>query len=96
MTAAGTPRRQAQRYGRLHSRRWRPGYDCGRYTAPTAKDVDGSPSWVAVLMLGFFVVGALFIMARYLWWDSDIPMIAGMAYLLGGLFARDQVALTAR
>ena len=61
-------------------------YDSGRYTAPNAKALTESPPWVPVLMLGFFVVGALLIMARYLWWDSNIPMIAGMACLLGGLF----------
>ncbi len=39
-----------------------------------------------ILMLALFAVGALAIMARYLWWDSNIPMVAGMVCLLAGLF----------
>jgi len=61
-------------------------YESGRYTAPTSKAMLESPSWVPMLMLALFVVGAIAIMARYLWWDSNIPMVAGMACLLGGLF----------
>jgi hypothetical protein len=63
-----------------------PHYDSGRYTAPTSRALEESPAWVPALMLGLFVAGALLIIARYLWWDSNIPMIAGMACLLGGLF----------
>lgn len=61
-------------------------YDSGRYTAPQGKLVEQSPSWVPILMLVFFAVGALAIMARYLWWDSNVPMVAGMVCLLAGLF----------
>ena len=62
------------------------GYDSGRYTAPTARYDHGSPSWVPVLMLTLFIGGALLIIARYLFWDSNIPMIIGMVALLGGLY----------
>lgn len=61
-------------------------YDSGRYTAPQGKLLEQSPSWVPILMLAFFAVGALAIMARYLWWDSNVPMVAGMVCLLAGLF----------
>ncbi len=37
-------------------------------------------------MLGFFVVGGLLIMARYLFWDEQLPMLIGMACLLAGLY----------
>jgi hypothetical protein len=61
-------------------------YESGRYTAPTAKYAGESPKWVPILMLALFVVGGLLIMARYLFWDSQIPMVVGMACLLGGLY----------
>jgi len=61
-------------------------YESGRYTAPTAKYMGESPKWVPMLMLALFVVGGLLIMARYLFWDSQIPMVVGMACLLGGLY----------
>ena len=61
-------------------------YDSGRYTAPQSKASEPSPSWVPILMLALFAVGALAIMARYLWWDSNVPMVAGMVCLLAGLF----------
>lgn len=61
-------------------------YESGRYTAPTARYQAESPKWVPMLMLGLFIVGGLLIMARYLFWDSQIPMVAGMVGLLGGLY----------
>lgn len=61
-------------------------YESGRYTAPTSRALEESPPWVPILMLALFIGGALLIMTRYLWWDSNIPMVAGMAGLLGGLF----------
>lgn len=63
-----------------------PRYESGRYTAPHSKALDESPSWVPILMLSLFAVGGLLIMARYLWWDSNIPMVVGMVALLAGLF----------
>ncbi|CAN5706765.1 hypothetical protein BH24ACT5_BH24ACT5_01250 [soil metagenome] len=61
-------------------------YDSRRYTAPAAKELSESPAWVPILMLAFFIVGGLAIMARYLFWDSNVPMIAGMVGLLAGLY----------
>ena len=61
-------------------------YESGRYTAPAPKYAAESPKWVPILMLALFVVGGLLIMARYLFWDSQIPMVVGMACLLGGLY----------
>ena len=63
-----------------------PHYESGRYTAPAAKSLEQSPTWVPILMLALFAIGGIAIMARYLWWDSNLPMVLGMAALLGGLF----------
>jgi Cell division protein CrgA len=62
-------------------------YESGRYTAPIAKSQKESPPWVPALMLGLLVVGALLIMLRYLVWDdTNLPLVIGMACLLGGLY----------
>jgi hypothetical protein len=61
-------------------------YESGRYTAPTPKYLKESPKWVPILMLALFVVGGVLIMARYLFWDSQIPMVVGMGCLLAGLY----------
>ncbi len=61
-------------------------YDSGRYTAPTPKYLKESPKWVPLLMLALFVVGGLLIMARYLFWDEQLPMVVGMGCLLAGLY----------
>jgi len=58
-----------------------------RYTPPVPQSAKESPPWVPVLMLTLFVVGAVAIMLRYLVFDnSNIPMIVGLACLLGGLY----------
>jgi len=58
-----------------------------RYTPPVPKSAQESPPWVPILMLALFVVGGLAIMARYLIWDSsNIPMLVGLACILGGLY----------
>ncbi len=60
-----------------------------RYTPPVPKSQTESPSWVPVLMLALFIVGALSIMSRYLIWDeggNQIPLLVGMVCLLGGLY----------
>jgi hypothetical protein len=62
-------------------------YESGRYTAPISKAQKESPPWVPALMLGLLVAGALLIMLRYLVWDdTNLPMVLGMACLLGGLY----------
>jgi hypothetical protein len=48
-----------------------------------------SPAWVPVVMLALFIIGGLAIMSRYLIWDegnSQIPLLVGLACLLGGLY----------
>jgi len=60
-------------------------YTSGRYTAPTTHTTDMSPQWVPLLMLGLFILGAVAIMIRYLAWDSNVPMLIGIAAILGGL-----------
>ena len=58
-----------------------------RYTPPVDKHQLESPPWVPALMLGLFVIGGLAIMSRYLIWEgTNIPMIVGLACLLGGLY----------
>lgn len=61
------------------------GYDSGRYTPPSHIN-DESPRWVPILMLGLFILGGVAIICRYLFWDSNVPMIAGMVGLLAGLY----------
>lgn len=61
------------------------GHASGRYTAPTAHEQLQSPNWVPTLMLALFALGAAAIITRYLWWDSNLPMLVGIAAILGGL-----------
>lgn len=61
-------------------------YESGRYTAPTSKYAKESPKWLPILMLTLFVVGGLLIMARYLVFEQQLPMLLGMACLLAGLY----------
>jgi hypothetical protein len=62
-------------------------YESGRYTAPIPRSQKESPPWVPALMLGLLLLGALLIMLRYLVWDdTNVPMVLGMACLLGGLY----------
>lgn len=84
VTAPGTKPSSTSRAGTATSSTR--SHESGRYTAPTPQSMQESPAWVPVLMLGFFLVGAVAIMARYLWWDSNIPLVTGMALLLAGLF----------
>ena len=47
-------------------------HESGRYTAPTPQSMQESPAWVPVLMLGFFLVGAVAIaVARFLFFHRD-------------------------
>lgn len=61
-------------------------YESRRYTAPESKYAKESPQWVPILMLTLFVVGGLLIMARYLLWDAQLPLLIGMGCLLAGLY----------
>jgi hypothetical protein len=88
VTAAGT--RPGDKPAAAHAKSAGSGdehrYESGRYTAPTSRALEQSPQWVPILMLSLFAIGGLAIMARYLWWDSNIPMVLGMVALLAGLF----------
>jgi hypothetical protein len=90
VTAAGTRPTDKRKTGPLTTTTTGAGathhYESGRYTAPTAKYAGEGAKWVPILMLALFVVGALLIMARYLFWDSQIPMVVGMVCLLAGLY----------
>ena len=58
-----------------------------RYTPPIPAAAKESPPWLPVVMLALFVAGGLAIMARYLIFsDSNLPLLVGLACLLGGLF----------
>jgi len=58
-----------------------------RYTPPNPHELEESPRWVPILMAVLLGLGALVIMLRYLVWDdSNLPVLLGLALLLGGLF----------
>lgn len=58
-----------------------------RYTPPVPHGAQESPPWVPALMLTLFVLGGVAIMLRYLVFsDSNVPMVIGLACLLGGLY----------
>jgi hypothetical protein len=58
-----------------------------RYTPPTTREERESPRWVPVLMAVLIGLGAITIILRYLvWQDSNIPVLVGLLFLLGGLY----------
>jgi hypothetical protein len=58
-----------------------------RYTPPTSRDELESPRWVPILMAVLIGIGALVIILRYLvWQDSNLPVLVGLVFLLGGLY----------
>jgi hypothetical protein len=58
-----------------------------RYTPPVSRASIQSPPWVPVLMIALLVIGALIILLRYIvWTDSNLPVLAGLVFLLGGLY----------
>jgi Cell division protein CrgA len=61
-----------------------------RYTPPIPQSMKQSPRWVPVLMFGLFIVGALIILLFYLGavpgGRSNWYLMAGLAFILGGLF----------
>jgi ABC-type siderophore export system fused ATPase/permease subunit len=58
-----------------------------RYTPPTPQSVKESPRWVPVVMLVLIGLAVVVILLRYLvWTDTNVPVIAGLVLLLGGLF----------
>ena len=58
-----------------------------RYTPPVAREEIESPRWVPILMAVLIGLGALVIILRYLVWDdSNLPVLIGLVFLLGGLY----------
>jgi hypothetical protein len=59
-----------------------------RYTPPVPRELQESPKWVPILMVAFLVIGAIFILARYLFADEvgNWPVFAGLACVLAGLY----------
>jgi Cell division protein CrgA len=88
VTPAGTkPGSSAAATARTASERATTVGASSRYTPPVPQSAKESPPWVPVLMLVLFAVGALAIMLRYLVFsDSNLPMVVGLACLLGGLY----------
>ena len=58
-----------------------------RYTPPVARSAIESPRWVPILMFVLLGLGALTILLRYIvWQDTNIPVLIGLGFLLGGLY----------
>ncbi|MEO6157927.1 MAG: cell division protein CrgA [Ilumatobacteraceae bacterium] len=58
-----------------------------RYTPPTSKYVNESPRWVPVLMLTLIGIAVVLIILRYIvWTGSNMPVLAGLVFLLAGLY----------
>jgi hypothetical protein len=57
-----------------------------RYTPPVARAQIESPRWVPILMFSLLGLGGLTIMLRYIVLDSNYTVLAGLAFLLGGLY----------
>ena len=64
-----------------------PVHTSSRYTPPTPQSMKESPRWVPIAMLVLIGLAVLVILLRYLvWTDTNVPVIAGLVLLLGGLF----------
>ena len=60
-----------------------------RYTPPVPVTVKESPKWVPVLMFTLIGLGVVSIMLRYIvpaWNYTNIPVVVGLGFMLGGLF----------
>ena len=58
-----------------------------RYTPPVPKELKESPRWLPILMFVLLGLGGLVILLRYLVWpDSNLPVLVGLGFLLGGLY----------
>lgn len=58
-----------------------------RYTPKAQRRQLVPPNWIPVIMLVLLIGGGLMIMARYLvFTDSNIPTLAGLVMILGGLY----------
>jgi hypothetical protein len=58
-----------------------------RYTPPTPRSEIESPKWVPILMAVLIGIGVIIIFMRYVvWQDSNLPVLFGLVFLLGGLY----------
>lgn len=57
-----------------------------RYTPPVPHELEESPRWVPILMAVLLGLGAVTILLRYLAWDSNVPVLIGLGFLLAGLW----------
>jgi hypothetical protein len=58
-----------------------------RYTPPVPRSEIESPRWVPILMTVLLAIGVLIIFMRYvLWQDTNLPVLFGLIFLLGGLY----------
>lgn len=59
-----------------------------RYTPPIPQSVKESPKWLPIMMLVFFGLGVLAILARYLLNDQvgNWLVFAGLGFVLAGLY----------
>lgn len=93
MTPKGTRPGDAPRLA-SHGHAQEHGYDGGRavqassrYTPPVSRAAIESPRWVPILMAVLLGLGALTILLRYIiWQDTNLPVLIGLAFLLGGLY----------
>ena len=58
-----------------------------RYTPPVSKKDQLPTPWVPYLMVALLALGVISIMLKNLvWQDSNWPTLAGLAFILGGLY----------
>lgn len=58
-----------------------------RYTPPVSKQDQMPTPWIPYLMVALLVLGVIAIMLKNLvWQDSNWPTLAGLAFILGGLY----------
>ena len=58
-----------------------------RYTPPVSHAEIESPRWVPILMMVLIGLGVITILLRYIiWQDTNLPVLVGLAFLLGGLY----------
>lgn len=58
-----------------------------RYTPPVPEEYKAPIPWIPYVMVGLFIAGVAIIMVRNLVWQSNWLLLAGLACIMGGLFA---------
>ena len=90
-TAKGTqpgahPRNEGQKYANPDENKSGV-QSSSRYTPPVPAEAKMPKPWVPWLMLALFIVGMVIIMLRNLVWHDNWLTLAGLACILGGLYA---------